>query len=237
MIYGYIRVSTEKQTVKNQKMAIRAYCRQRRLHNIVWIDETISGTKKPEKRKLGQLLQLVTEDDMIIVTELSRLGRSMIMILDVLQLLLDKHVKVIAIKEGYELGDNIQSKVLAFAFGLSAEIERQLLSARTKLGLERARKAGKRLGRRKGEKLKRHKLTGKGAYMRRELEKGRSMRSLARELHCSWSTVNTYLREHGIGKENRRPVIVAALQTAAEVGKSNSIVIFPSGQQMGSSLS
>ena len=201
MIYGYIRVSTEKQTVKNQKMAIRAYCRQRRLHNITWIDETISGTKKPEKRKLGQLLQIATEDDMIIVTELSRLGRSMMMILDVLQLLLEKRVKVIAIKEGYELGDNIQSKVLAFAFGLSAEIERQLLSERTKLGLERARKAGKRLGRRKGEKLKRHKLTGKGAYMRRELVKGRSMRSLARELRCSWSTVNTYLRDHGWKRE------------------------------------
>jgi len=197
MIYGYIRVSTEKQTVKNQKMAIRAYCKQRRLHNVVWVDETISGCKKPEKRKLGQLLQTVTKDDMIIVTELSRLGRSMIMILDVLQLLLDKGVKTIAIKEGYELGDNIQSKVLAFAFGLSAEIERQLLSERTKLGLERARKAGKRLGRLPGQKLKRHKLTGKGAYMVRELEKGRSMRSLARELHVSWSTVDTYLKEHG----------------------------------------
>lgn len=197
MIYGYIRVSTEKQTVKNQKMAIRAYCKQRRLHNIEWVDETISGCKKPEKRKLGQLLQMVTKDDMIIVTELSRLGRSMIMILDVLQLLLDKGVKTVAIKEGYELGDNIQSKVLAFAFGLSAEIERQLLSERTKLGLERARKAGKRLGRMKGQKLKRHKLTGKGAYMMRELEKGRSMRSLAKELKCSWSTVDTYLKEHG----------------------------------------
>lgn len=197
MIYGYIRVSTEKQTVKNQKMAIRAYCKQRRLHNIEWVDETISGCKKPEKRKLGQLLQMVTKDDMIIVTELSRLGRSMIMILDVLQLLLDKGVKTVAIKEGYELGDNIQSKVLAFAFGLSAEIERQLLSERTKLGLERARKAGKRLGRMKGQKLKRHKLTGKGAYMVRELEKGRSMRSLAKELKCSWSTVDTYLKEHG----------------------------------------
>ena len=201
MIYGYIRVSTEKQTVKNQKMAIRAYCRQRRLHNVIWIDEKISGSKKPEKRKLGQLLKLGTNDDMIIVTELSRLGRSMIMILDVLQLLLEKGVKTIAIKEGYELGDNIQSKVLAFAFGLSAEIERQLLSERTKLGLERARKAGKRLGRKKGEKLKRHKLTGKGAYMVRELTKGRSMRSLARELKCSWSTVDTYLKEHGWKKK------------------------------------
>ncbi len=194
MIYGYIRVSTEKQTVKNQKMAIRTYCRQRRLHNIVWIDETISGTKKPEKRKLGGLLATVQQDDMIIVTELSRLGRSMIMILDVLQLLLEKHVRVIAIKEGYELGDNIQSKVLAFAFGLSAEVERQLLSERTKLGLARARKQGKRLGRMKGQKPKRYKLTGKGAYIRRELEAGRTKASLARELGVTWSTLQRHLR-------------------------------------------
>ena len=194
MLYGYIRVSTEKQTVKNQKMAIRAYCRQRRLHNIEWVAETISGTKKPEKRKLGGLLATVQQDDMIIVTELSRLGRSMIMILDVLQLLLEKHVRVIAIKEGYELGDNIQSKVLAFAFGLSAEVERQLLSERTKLGLARARKQGKRLGRMKGQKPKRYKLTGKGAYIRRELEAGRTKASLARELGVTWSTLQRHLR-------------------------------------------
>ena len=193
-VYGYIRVSTEKQTVKNQKMAIRAYCRQRRLHNIEWVAETISGTKKPEKRKLGGLLASVQQDDMIIVTELSRLGRSMIMILDVLQLLLEKHVRVIAIKEGYELGDNIQSKVLAFAFGLSAEVERQLLSERTKLGLARARKQGKRLGRMKGQKPKRYKLTGKGAYIRRELEAGRTKASLARELGVTWSTLQRHLR-------------------------------------------
>ena len=194
MLYGYIRVSTEKQTVKNQKMAIRAYCRQRRLHNIEWVAETISGTKKPEKRKLGGLLASVQQDDMIIVTELSRLGRSMIMILDVLQLLLEKHVRVIAIKEGDELGDNIQSKVLAFAFGLSAEVERQLLSERTKLGLARARKQGKRLGRMKGQKPKRYKLTGKGAYIRRELEAGRTKASLARELGVTWSTLQRHLR-------------------------------------------
>ena len=139
MNYAYIRVSTNYQTVQNQKIAIREYAKYHRIHNIVWVAETISGTKNPEKRKLGSLLSAANEGDTIIVTELSRLGRSMMMILDVLQLLLEKNVKVIAIKEGYELGDNIQSKVLAFAFGLSAEIERTLLSERTKQGLERAR--------------------------------------------------------------------------------------------------
>ena len=159
MIYGNIRVSTDKQTCKNQKLAIRAYCKAHRLHNIQWVAETISGTKKPDKGKLGKLLNVVQTGDTIICTELSRLGRSLMMILDVLQELLERGVKVIAIKEGYELGDNIQSKVLAFAFGLSAEIERTLLSERTKQGLERARKNGKQIGRLPGQKPKHYKLT------------------------------------------------------------------------------
>ena len=144
MNYGYIRVSTENQTVENQKIAIKQFCKSKKLHHIQWVAETVSGTKKPEKRKLGNLIENVKEGDIIIITELSRLSRSLIMILDVLQKLLEKKVKVISIKEGYELGDNIQSKVLAFAFGLAAEIERTLLSERTKQGLERARKAGKK---------------------------------------------------------------------------------------------
>ena len=198
MIYAYIRVSTNYQTVQNQKLAIRAYARTHRMHHIVWVAETISGTKNPEKRKLGEIIEKVKKDDIIIVTELSRLGRSMLMILDVLQTFLQKGIKVIAIKEGYELGDNIQSKVLAFAFGLSAEIERTLLSERTKLGLERARKQGKQIGRRKGQHPKKYKLTGKERYIRRERTVGRSKRSLALELGVTWGTLNRFMQRRRI---------------------------------------
>lgn len=198
MNYAYIRVSTNYQTVQNQKIAIREYAKYHRIHNIVWVAETISGTKNPEKRKLGNLLSAAKEGDTIIVTELSRLGRSMMMILDVLQLLLEKNVKVIAIKEGYELGDNIQSKVLAFAFGLSAEIERTLLSERTKQGLERARKMGKQIGRRPGQKPKKYKLTGKGAYIRRQRIEGRSKLSLAKEFGVTWVTLNKFMIKNKI---------------------------------------
>lgn len=198
MNYAYIRVSTNYQTVQNQKIAIREYAKYHRIHNIIWVAETISGTKNPEKRKLGSLLSAANEGDTIIVTELSRLGRSMMMILDVLQLLLEKNVKVIAIKEGYELGDNIQSKLLAFAFGLSAEIERTLLSERTKQGLERARKMGKQIGRRPGQKPKKYKLTGKGAYIKRERNNGRSKLSLAKELNVTWITLNKFMQRYKI---------------------------------------
>ena len=122
MIYAYIRVSTGKQTVETQKIEIRKYCKERRLRHVVFIAETVSGTKKPEKRKLGKLIEQAGKGDLVITAELSRLGRSLIMILNVLQLFLDKGVEVRTVKEGYELGDNIQSKVIAFAFGIYSAV-------------------------------------------------------------------------------------------------------------------
>ncbi|MFC2603627.1 MAG: recombinase family protein [Treponema sp.] len=198
MVYGYIRVSTDEQTTTNQKIAIRDYCRKRKLYHIQWVSEYVSGTKNPEKRKLGNLLMVVNQNDLIICTELSRLGRSLMMILNVLHYLLERGVKVVAIKEGYELGDNIQSKVLAFAFGLSAEIERTLISERTKQGLARARKEGKQIGRLKGQLPKRYKLTGKAAYIRRCRAVGRSKLSLAKELNVTWMTLNVFMKKKKI---------------------------------------
>ena len=196
MVYGYIRVSTDGQTTASQKLAIKDYCRRSRLHHVQWVSETISGTKQPEKRKLGNLVDNVQDGDTIVLTELSRLGRSLIMIINVLQKLLDKNVRVIAIKEGYELGDNIQSKVLAFAFGLSAEIERTLLSERTKQGLERARKAGKQIGRLPGQKPNYYKLTPHRHKIRRALKDGRSKLSIAKELGVTWVTLDRFVRLH-----------------------------------------
>lgn len=193
MIYGYIRVSTDTQTVENQKMAIQEYADNHKMENVQFTSEIISGTKQPNKRKLGLLLEEVNKGDVIIVTELSRLGRSMIMILDVLQTLLDKGVKVIAIKEGYELGDNIQSKVLAFAFGLSAEVERTLISERTKLGLERARKLGKRIGRQYGEKIHNYKLTPYKDQIKKYIKQGRTINSMAEEFNVSWLTMKNFV--------------------------------------------
>ncbi len=194
MVYGYIRVSTEKQTVENQKIEIKSYCKERRLRNIKWVAETVSGTKKPEKRKLGELLEKSEKGDVIVIAEISRLGRSLIMILNILEQFLEKGVEVRAIKEGYELGNNIQSKVLAFAFGLSAEIERQLISERTKAGLVRAEKMGKHIGRPKGRKPKHYKLSGKGAYIKRELLKGRSKSNLALELEVTRATLCKFVK-------------------------------------------
>lgn len=198
MNYAYVRVSTPMQTTDNQKLAIKNYCRYHRIYNLVFISENISGTKDPSKRKLGELINMVQKGDLIVITELSRLGRSLMMILDTLQILLNKGVKVIAIKEGYELGDNIQSKVLAFAFGLSAEIERNLISERTKMGMENARKSGKQIGRKKGQKPCKYKLSGMESDIRRMRKDGLSKSSVAKRLNVSRVTLLKFMNGNNI---------------------------------------
>ena len=125
MVYGYIRVSTDKQTVENQRFEIERFCKKEGLTIDGWIEETISGTKNYSKRALGKLLNRIVKDDLIICTELSRLGRNLFMIMEILNICMTKESRVWTIKDNYRLGDDIQSKVLAFAFGLSAEIDRK----------------------------------------------------------------------------------------------------------------
>lgn len=194
MIYGYIRVSTSSQTVENQKIQIKNYCRAKRLHNIVWYSETISGIKTPEKRKLGELLKKAQSGDTIIVTEISRLGRSMVMVMTVLDECLKRGVTVMAIKENFVLDNSIACKALMFAFGLSAEIERTLISERTKAGLERARKRGKKIGRVLGEKPHRFKLTPYRTRIRRYMKEGRSVNSMAKEFGVRWITMRNFCK-------------------------------------------
>ena len=161
MIYGYIRVSSDKQTVENQRFEINNFCGRNGLAVDGWIEETISGTKSYNKRELGKLLKRVKKGDLIICAELSRLGRNLFMIMEILNICMTKECRVWTIKDNYRLGDDIQSKVLAFAFGLSAEIERNLISQRTKEALARKKAEGGKLGRIRGSKNKKNKLTGK----------------------------------------------------------------------------
>ena len=140
MIYGYIRVSSDKQTVENQRFEINNFCERENIKIDGWIEETISGTKAYNKRQLGTLLRRVQKDDLIICAELSRLGRNLFMIMEILNICMTKECRMWTIKDNYKLGEDIQSKVLAFAFGLSAEIERNLISQRTKEALARKKK-------------------------------------------------------------------------------------------------
>lgn len=195
MTYGYVRVSTDSQTTENQKLVITEWCNVNGFRIDSWISETISGTKKPEERKLGYLLDSLQKNDILIVTEISRLGRSLIMIFDELQLLLDKGVCLYAIKENFKLVDDIQSKVLAFAFGLSAEIERNLISERTKAGLARARAKGKKIGHSKGYKLYNVKLRKYESNIREDLQQGKSIYFIAKKYGVKWQTAKRFVCE------------------------------------------
>lgn len=198
MVYGYVRVSTGKQTIENQKYEITKFAESQHVEIDGWIEETISGTKNYDKRKLGNLLKRVKKDDIIICTELSRLGRSLFMIMDILNICLNKEAKVWTIKDNYRLGEDLQSKVLAFAFGLSAEIERNLISQRTKEALERKKAEGVKLGRPKGSISRKTKLTGKEEVVKTLLEEGTSYTHIAELFHVDRTTVMRFCKNNGI---------------------------------------
>jgi DNA invertase Pin-like site-specific DNA recombinase len=194
MVYGYIRVSTDQQTVENQRFEIENFCIRNNLQIEKWIEETISGTKTPDKRRLGALLNGIQKNDLIICSELSRLGRSLFMIMSILNILLAKEARIWTIKDNYRLGDDIQSKVLAFAFGLSAEIERNLISQRTKAALARMKAEGKVLGRKPGKAV-RVKLTGHEGEIREMLRRGLSRAAIARHFGVHRMTVSIFVKD------------------------------------------
>lgn len=196
MVYAYIRVSTDKQDCENQKFEILKFCQYNNIVIDEWIEETISGIKNPEKRKLGKILKSAKEGDLIICTEISRLGRSLYMIIDILHKCMDKGVTVQTIKDNFCLRDDISSKVLSFAFALAAEIERTLISQRTKEALARKRQEGVILGRPKGSRNKKVKLSGKESAIDVLLKEGCSYSEIARLLHCDRSTLTRFVKNH-----------------------------------------
>jgi DNA invertase Pin-like site-specific DNA recombinase len=196
MIYGYIRVSTDKQTTETQRFEILKFCDEKRLQVDRWVEETISTTRRLEERQLGRLLDQLQPDDVLIVSELSRLGRSLLEVMSILHRIMELDAKVYTTKERYELGNTISSKVLAFAFALSAEIERSMISSRTKEALARKKSEGQRLGRPKGSLAKETKLTGKEQVIRELLEKRVSYAAIGRILGVNRGTVTAFVKRH-----------------------------------------
>lgn len=198
MIYGYIRVSTDKQTVENQRFEINQFCKKNVVVVDKWLEETISGSKKLEERKLGKLLKKMKKDDILICSELSRLGRNMLMIMGILNECMNRDIQVWTIKDNYRLGSDISSKVLAFAFGLSAEIERNLISQRTKEALARKKAEGVILGRPKGRKSSRTKLTGQEKKIKELLDRKVSYSAIGRILGVHRLTVSSFVKNQNV---------------------------------------
>lgn len=194
MIYGYIRVSTDKQDCANQKLGIEAKAAKLGICIDKYIEDSgISGTKEPEERALGGMLRRLRPGDVIICSELSRLGRKMFMIMRILEHCMKIGARLYTVKDGYELGDNIQSKVLAFAFGLSAEIERNLIAQRTKEALSAMQMRGIKLGRPCGRRNSTHILDGRENLILDMYAAGVSKREIARKIRVSPPTITRFL--------------------------------------------
>lgn len=196
MIYGYIRVSSDKQSTENQAFEIIRFAESNHMKIDEWIKEKISSRAELSERKLGGLLKRLKKGDVLITTELSRIGRNLMQIMSILHYCMDRGVRVWTIKDNYRLGADIQSKVLAFAFGLSAEIERNLISQRTKEALKRIKSEGKTLGRPKGRGNNKKKLSGKENKIKTLMERKVAKQQIARMMKVHVNTLRRFIEGH-----------------------------------------
>lgn len=196
-IIGYIRVYSSKQTCEHQRYEITQFAKQNNIIVNKWVTEAISSRKALNKRQLGQLLNELQSNDILIAAEISRLGRSLLEVMHILEYCLNKNCQVWTIKENYRLGNDIQSKVMAFAFGLSAEIERNLISQRTKASLESVRATGKRLGRPFSAQSKKLKLSSNTKKVKKLLDMGLTKYRIAKIMQVKQSTVSRFIVRMG----------------------------------------
>lgn len=193
MNYAYIRVSTEKQTVENQRYEIERFATE---HSIVierWIEEVVSGTKEVGHRLLGKYHSKMTKGDTILVADVSRLGRDFIDIMIFILKCIREQTTIMTVKGNMVFRRDMASFTMAFAFGMGAQIERDLISQRTKEGLARRSAQGMKLGRKVGGKNTHYKLTGKEDVIRKMLDERKSKAAICRKLKCNLATLNDHL--------------------------------------------
>ena len=198
MTFAYIGVRTEKQHLENQMNEVNNFAHSRGITIDKWVTETVSGKTDKGRRKLGRLLKSLKKNDILIVSEVSRLSRNLTEIMSIVGGCLDKGVNVYSMKENYHFDDSINSKVLCFAFGLVAEIERNLISQRTKEALALRKASGVKLGRPTGTRPKKSILLqniNDIAYM---LESGSSRKDICRKYGVSSETLRRFLAEMNI---------------------------------------
>lgn len=196
-VIAYIRKSTDKQSFEHQEYEIKQYAQKHNLKIDRWVEESISSRKELKKRQLGKLLEELQDGDILIATEISRLGRSLLEVMGILQTCLEKNCQVITIKENYHLGNDIQSQVLGFAFGLSSQIERNLISSRTKMSLDNLKASGKKLGRPFGAESKKLKLSKNTKRIRDLLDKKVSKNQIARIMGVQKITLRRFIKRMG----------------------------------------
>ena len=192
MTIAYLRVSTGKQNPENQRDEIRRFAEEKNMEIDQWVIETASGKLAPQKRKLGRVLRRMKKGDTLIVSEISRLSRSLTEIMTIMGQCLEKEISIYTTKERYTFDNSINSKVLCFAFGLVAEIERNLISMRTKEALAVKKAEGVRLGRRPGSNVKIKFIEQNEARIAQMLDSGMSITQMCRKIGISRHTWYKY---------------------------------------------
>lgn len=194
MVVAYLRVSTEKQFLANQREELLRFAEKNGLQIDKWYTETVSGSVRSKDRKLSGVLNRMQRGDSLIVTEISRLSRTMLEIMTILNSCIKKEIVLYSTKEGYVFQNDMNSKVLGFAFGLMAEIERNLISMRTKEALARRRQEGVKLGRKKGTCPAMRVLRENKRRLIKDAQRGVSCSELARQMGVSRTTMHRFLK-------------------------------------------
>jgi len=199
---AYLRVSKDTQDVNHQRLAILQFAQKERIQVDGFIEVTVSSRKSVKERKIDMLLEQLFEGDILIVSELSRMGRSVGEIITILDTLVRKQVRFLSVKEGIRLdsfqdSDDIQTKVMITLFGLFAEIERKLISMRTKEALATAKAAGKKLGRPKGI-LGKSKLDSRKEEIMQLLALGVPKTIIGRITGVDRSTIYHFIKSRGL---------------------------------------
>lgn len=195
MVIAYIRVSTQEQSYQGQRYEIETWCRQNGISVDKWVEEKVSGMRNVQDRTLGKVIGKMKEGDLLVCTELSRLGRNMMMVMSILNRCSEKNIRIRSIKDNFELSDSLQSKIIAFAFSLAAEIERNLIAERTREALAAKKAEGIKLGRPRGKSRERQRYDHMREYVLRMLEQKRPRREIAKRVGIHPNTLSRYLRE------------------------------------------
>lgn len=196
-VIAYIRKSTDKQSFEHQEYEIEQYAEKHNLKIDRWVEESISSRKELKKRQLGKLLEELQDGDILIATEISRLGRSLLEVMGILQTCLEKNCQVWTIKESYNLKNDLQSQLLAVVFSIGVSIERSLLSQRTKTALDAKKAAGVKLGRPFGAKSKKLKLSKNTKRIRDLLDKKVPKAQIARIMGVQKITLRRFIKRMG----------------------------------------
>lgn len=195
---GYLRVSTANQDIDKNKSDILLFANDKGIEPVSWVWEIISGKINWKKRKIAEVLLKLGKGDNIIVSEFSRLGRSMLECMEILAVASEKQINIYAIKGNWQLDSSIQSKIIAMAFSMAAEIERDLISKRTKEALAAKKKQGIQLGRPKG--TGKSKLDAYRPEIEALLANGSTQKFIAIRYQTCETNLSRWLKRHGLSK-------------------------------------